>query len=111
MVHILERFFDRDDVCRAAIVDRVEHRRQGRRLSGSRGARDEHEALGKVHEAVDDGRQSELLERRISWGITRNESADVPRWMKALARIRATPPHSKLKSTCLSWANRVRPSG
>ena len=45
-------------------VDRVDHRREARRLARSGGTGDEHEALRQVDEVLDDLRKPQVVERR-----------------------------------------------
>src|SRR5262245_53959945 len=63
-VHILERLFNRKDVQSSAPIDRVDHRRERRRLPGAGRTCDEHEAMRQVDNRVDYRWQPEGLERR-----------------------------------------------
>jgi hypothetical protein len=60
----LDRVLDRDDVLLAPAVDRVDHRGEGRRLTGAGRARDEHETAVLVGEAAHSVRETELREAR-----------------------------------------------
>src|SRR6266699_1006094 len=52
LVNKLDRVLDRDDVIRARTVDQIDQSAQGRRLSRSRGSRDENESLGEMAKAL-----------------------------------------------------------
>jgi hypothetical protein len=60
LVEELDRVLDRDDVHRHALVDRVDHRRERRRLTGARRAGHEDEAARLPRELEEHLRQSEL---------------------------------------------------
>ena len=64
LVDDLDRILDRQDVVASRAVDVVDHRRERRRLARAGRARDEDETARLVREALDSGRQAELLERR-----------------------------------------------
>ena len=63
LVEELDRVLDRDDVQRPALVDRVDHRRERRRLTGARRAGHEDEAPRLARELEEHLRQAELLGR------------------------------------------------
>src|SRR5690348_8768306 len=59
----LDRILDRDDVHRPALVDRVDHRRESRRLTGAGRAGHEHEAARLARKLEEYLRQAEILGR------------------------------------------------
>src|SRR5690349_3315627 len=59
----LDRILDRDDVPLLLPVDAVDHRRERRRLTGTRRSGDENEAARLVGEVRHHARESKLLER------------------------------------------------
>ena len=72
----LDRVLDREDVLRPVAVDLVDDRGEGRRLAGAGRAGDEHEAARVPGEAVQDGRQVQLLERLDLGGDQAEGGAD-----------------------------------
>jgi hypothetical protein len=62
-VHEFDRVLDREDVLGARPVDLVDQRGEGRRLTGTGRAGDEHQAARLGGERVQRGGQAELLER------------------------------------------------
>jgi hypothetical protein len=58
----LDRILDRDDVIRACAIDQIDQRAERRRLSRSRGSRDENESLGEVAKALHFLRDAHLLD-------------------------------------------------
>ncbi len=81
-----DRIFDRDDVRVPVLVDVVEHRREGRRFSGSRDSRDENQAAGHQRDSLAHLGEVEL---RDGLGLERHGSERIGDRSALLVRVDA----------------------
>jgi hypothetical protein len=95
-VSSLDRILDRDDVLPAGAVHVVDDRRERRRLSGARGARDENESAVLLGQAPDAGGQREIPEVR---DLARNH-AESDRNGAALPEAVDAEPRQSLRRKC-----------
>ena len=76
LVHEFDRVLDRENVIVALLVDLVEHRRERRRLTGSRRPGDEHESTRPLCERGENRRQAQFLEAADLLGDQSIDCAD-----------------------------------
>ena len=90
-MHEFDGIFNGQDVIRLGLVNPVENRRQGGRLSRARGAGDQHDAVLYVGNVASSDGSFSSSKLGMLLGITRITIAWLPRWTKTFTRKRAVP--------------------